>query len=207
MSRVRTVKSVEERREEIISAARELFITNGYKSTSVANIASELGVAQGLIFHYFKTKAALLYTVFDQIAAEEQAMTSEFLKSYDGKMVDCLAQVFQRGQPLGVHEELFADLADDPAILEYLRDKLVGLSVPMIKEVLERGNSDGSWSCDYPEQTAIFITQGFSGILKNYGEYDADLMQKAVHNIMLKLLNIDSLPSTVQSTIWHGKGE
>jgi len=78
MSRV--TKTAEKRRQEIMSTARRLFLQRGYSNTSVANIANELGVAQGLIFHYFKSKSALLYAVFDEVSQEKQQQVEAFLQ-------------------------------------------------------------------------------------------------------------------------------
>ena len=191
MSKVRTVKPVEERREEIISAARRLFLTNGYKNTSVSNIATELGIAQGLIFHYFKTKAALLYTIFDIIAAEQEQKTRQFFESYQGRVIDCMGAVFQMVQQTHGYEVLFADLTADPAVLEYLQDKLVHHVVPVVIDLIGRGNADGSWQCDYPQQTAVFMVHGLSGLLKSKTDYDAELLRQAIQSIVYRTLNIN----------------
>ncbi|MCL2631668.1 MAG: TetR/AcrR family transcriptional regulator [Coriobacteriia bacterium] len=193
MSRVRTVKPVEERRQDIITAARKLFLTNGYRNTSVAIIANELGIAQGLIFHYFKSKAQLLYTVFDEIAAEKQANLIEMLRTFEGQSIDCLEMFFQHGTLNEGYEELFTDLVEDPAIHEYLQDKLTSMSVPMITELIVRGNSDGSWQCDYPEQTAVFLISGLSGILRDHSNYEPNALKEALQSIMLRLLGTNKV--------------
>ena len=201
MSRSRIVKPVEERRQEILSTARRLFFMKGYKNTSVADIARELDIAQGLVFHYFKSKALLLYAVFDEIAAEEQEATKAFMTNHRGRAIDCLKLLFEQGSSNHGSEILFEDLADDPAICEYLQDKLSSRSLPLIHELIERGNNDGSWQCDYPAETAVFISQGFSGILKNHKDYDIDLMRAAMQNILVRLLGIDTAPN--QMTVWE----
>lgn len=50
----------EQRREEIISAAARLFCEKGYEGTSVRDIAREVGITEGLIYHYFPSKADLI---------------------------------------------------------------------------------------------------------------------------------------------------
>jgi len=49
-----------DRREAIISAARQLFAQRGYHATTTKDIARAAGVAEGTIFRYFPTKAELL---------------------------------------------------------------------------------------------------------------------------------------------------
>jgi AcrR family transcriptional regulator len=52
------------RRDRIVEAALELFATRGFEGTSTKAIALAAGVAEGLIFHHFETKEALLTEVF-----------------------------------------------------------------------------------------------------------------------------------------------
>jgi len=53
-----------EKQNIIIDAALTCFGTNGYKKTSISDIAAAAGVSKALIFHYFSTKKALyLYLI------------------------------------------------------------------------------------------------------------------------------------------------
>lgn len=53
-----------DKQKNIIDAALESFGTNGYKKTSVSDIAAAAGVSKATIFHYFGTKRALyLYLI------------------------------------------------------------------------------------------------------------------------------------------------
>lgn len=49
----------EKRREEILDAALDLFIRQGYAATKVSDIAQRVGMSVGLLFHYFASKEAL----------------------------------------------------------------------------------------------------------------------------------------------------
>jgi AcrR family transcriptional regulator len=53
----------DERRRQILLAAKKLFSTRGYDAVSSADIAAEAGVARGLINHYFGTKRDLYVEV------------------------------------------------------------------------------------------------------------------------------------------------
>jgi AcrR family transcriptional regulator len=53
------------RREQIIEAAIALFAQQGFDGTSTRQIAHSIGITEGLIFHYFPTKADLLSAVLE----------------------------------------------------------------------------------------------------------------------------------------------
>ena len=60
-SRVR----LEQREADIISAATDLFASDGFHATSTRKIAAAAGVSEGTVFHYFSTKNALLLAILD----------------------------------------------------------------------------------------------------------------------------------------------
>jgi AcrR family transcriptional regulator len=53
----------DQRRREILAAARRLFSERGFSAVSTSEIAAEAGVARGLINHYFGTKRELYLEV------------------------------------------------------------------------------------------------------------------------------------------------
>jgi AcrR family transcriptional regulator len=61
----RTVKVVEDRREQIMDAALRVFAKKGYARASNKEIAREAGITPGLIYHYFENKDALLKAIFE----------------------------------------------------------------------------------------------------------------------------------------------
>ncbi|QLY27545.1 TetR/AcrR family transcriptional regulator [Nocardia huaxiensis] len=54
------------RREQIIDEALKAFADNGYRNTSIAEIAERCGLSQPGLLHYFPNKAALLAAVLAQ---------------------------------------------------------------------------------------------------------------------------------------------
>jgi AcrR family transcriptional regulator len=50
-----------DRRQEILSAAREVFSEKGYESASMAVIAARVGVVEGAIYRHFPSKRDLLF--------------------------------------------------------------------------------------------------------------------------------------------------
>lgn len=67
---MRITKEPEERKQEILDTAMRLFYEKGYEKTSIADIAKEIGVAQGLCYRYFPSKEALFDCAIEQYADE-----------------------------------------------------------------------------------------------------------------------------------------
>jgi AcrR family transcriptional regulator len=66
-----------ERREQILKTALKLFAERGFDATSTRQIAKEAGIAEGLIFHYFPTKASLLTAILEDRLESRRAFRSE----------------------------------------------------------------------------------------------------------------------------------
>jgi AcrR family transcriptional regulator len=61
----RTPKVVDDRREQIITAAMHVFAQKGYARATTKDIASAAGITSGLIYHYFENKEALLKAIIE----------------------------------------------------------------------------------------------------------------------------------------------
>lgn len=61
-------KVKDERREQILAAALELFAKRGLVATRISDISAKTGMSQGLIYHYFKSKEeALIWLIRNAI--------------------------------------------------------------------------------------------------------------------------------------------
>ncbi|WOH38839.1 TetR/AcrR family transcriptional regulator [Thalassotalea fonticola] len=56
----------EERLAEIIKISHQMFVEKGYEATSMAEVANEIGIVEGTIYRYFKTKKDVLLVVLEK---------------------------------------------------------------------------------------------------------------------------------------------
>ena len=67
------------RRSEVIAGSASAFARRGYAETSVSELAAELGLATGAIYHYFSGKEDLLVAICDQLMEPLLERASELL--------------------------------------------------------------------------------------------------------------------------------
>ena len=74
-----------EKRENIIDAALEVFCNYGFSNTRMADIARKAGVSYGLVYHYFKRKEVLFDAIVEmlweklyRVLETQKASQSEF---------------------------------------------------------------------------------------------------------------------------------
>lgn len=78
-----------EKQQKIVDAALASFGANGYKKTSIRDIAAEAGISKAMIFHYFGTKKQLyLYLI--------EYCTNTFIREIKHKFNPCITDFFDR---------------------------------------------------------------------------------------------------------------
>ena len=70
MARVVKEKEYTVRRNAILDVAQRLIYTKNYEQMSLQDIAVELQISKGALFHYFPSKAALLEALIDRMLEE-----------------------------------------------------------------------------------------------------------------------------------------
>jgi TetR/AcrR family transcriptional regulator, cholesterol catabolism regulator len=78
------------RDQEVIDAAAKIFSARGYADASVQDIADELGILKGSLYHYIDTKEDLLFRLLEQVHEDVEAIMLEVATRHD---LDALARI------------------------------------------------------------------------------------------------------------------
>ena len=70
-------KSPDLRREEILDSTIRLVARKGFAAVTLRDVATDVGVAHGLLRHYFGDRDELIAAAFDRAAAEEMATATD----------------------------------------------------------------------------------------------------------------------------------
>jgi len=63
-------RTPEERRQDILVAARRVFARKGYYRTGIADIVTEVGIARGTFYRYYDSKRAVFQAVLEEMMGE-----------------------------------------------------------------------------------------------------------------------------------------
>ena len=66
-------------RQRVLDAAVDLFATQGYSATSVAQVIERAGLTKGGFYHHFASKDELLYEVYGDLITRQLAAMDEIL--------------------------------------------------------------------------------------------------------------------------------
>lgn len=83
-TQIKNADLVDKRRIQIVDAAVELFIANGFHKTTTREIARHSGISIGLLYEYVNSKEDILFLVCDAIHNEVENGVTEALGRYAG---------------------------------------------------------------------------------------------------------------------------
>ena len=164
----RITKDPEERKNEIIDAAEELFNTKGFEQTSVSDIVKRVGVAQGLFYYYFKSKEEILNAVLDRyisfiIQNSTRIVENDGLNAQQ-KLQLIIDGIFMLGKGKRNLTEYVHREKNSP-IHQLLTKKTVEHLTPLIAGIISQGVNDGVFDTQYPEEVVGILIPGFNDFL------------------------------------------
>lgn len=118
-----------ERRRQVLDAARDCFVRQGFRGASINDICAAAGIGPGLLYHYFSSKEALI----EAIAEHDIARTLDLLRAasshsdfIEGLLTEGLQELaspsFGLQGPLAA--EIFAEAGRNPRMASVLRGYL-----------------------------------------------------------------------------------
>lgn len=156
----RTVKDPEERRREILEAARKMFAEKGFEATSVSDIVKSLGIAQGTFYWYFDSKEDAYHEVAHDYADKRVAWMEDIAARTDLSAVEKLLEVLGSFSPIDEWEQAFVTRIHRPAeaaLHDHLMREMSRRLVPLLADVISQGVREGTFKTDYPGEAAAFI--------------------------------------------------
>jgi TetR/AcrR family transcriptional regulator, cholesterol catabolism regulator len=79
----RTVGAPRRRERDVLDAAVKVFYERGYSDATVQDVADELGILKGSLYHYIETKEDLLFQLVEEVHAQVQGILEE-VEAADG---------------------------------------------------------------------------------------------------------------------------
>ncbi len=156
---VRTVKKPEERRADIVKAARLLFQTRDYEQTTMQDVMQYLGIAKGTIYYYFKSKEELLEAVINDIVDERIEQMQTILATAGGNALDRLRALITAGNMTDENDEILTQLHHPANYGMHARLLAAALQkqAPLYAALFQQGCDEGLFQTDTPLETAEFI--------------------------------------------------
>lgn len=154
----------EDRKVRILAAAQRLLTRNGWRNTTLAQIAKEAGVSAAGLLHHFESKEQLLHAVVDARDLDDDTHADR-----SGDLIEQLARAGERvdraPELVGTYSVLLAENLTPDAPLH---DRLFArqrAAIDIVANLIRRGQESGRYRKDFdPALKAVQIVSLVNGM-------------------------------------------
>ena len=143
----------ENRREEILRAAQDLFHRQGYANTSLDDIARAVGIKREGVYYYFPNRTQILITIIKPLGLQLRDQVREILES-DASPEEKICQTVENHlmrfenrfaeSKITLRDDYFAENEDVLAEMQPIWDEYETLWVAIISEGQDKGAFDAA---------------------------------------------------------------
>ena len=196
----RSRMSAEQRREQIIAEALQLFAAQGLEGTRTRQIAQACGVSEGVLFHFFKSKSDLQQACFEHEMARTFSAEQAVDKDLESTLIHYAKLFLQenRERPNAFRFIMQTMLSQPEQSMQFHRARGTREYSGFIRNCLEQGRADGQLRAFDPE----FAADVFIGSL-----FFVSLMYEFFRPAKLNRMSVDAQARTVVAMFLNGLRE
>lgn len=178
MVKKRSNMKPEDRRNQILKVAENLFFSKGFEDTTISEIISEAGLSKGGFYHHFASKEELLLGIFAQMVDRIAEPMTATVADKSRSALDRLQSIYDlQGAMIKAtgakavtltHIQFYKD--SNAQFLAQFINSVADASIPFMTELIEDGQAEGVFTANDAFATATFITF----INSSYGRTLAD---------------------------------
>lgn len=157
-----------EKQQEIIEKAAQIFLRHGIKAVTMSELARELGISKKTIYAYFEDKNDLIKQIVEDKIGENRE-SCEAVKEDSKTAIDSLMRISEFAVKLltDIHSSVFYDLQkyhqDAWQVIDQHRNEFVRNQV---KKNVERGQDEGIYLSHLnPKTTASIYLSIINGVM------------------------------------------
>ncbi|NTW39161.1 MAG: TetR/AcrR family transcriptional regulator [Cellulomonadaceae bacterium] len=177
----RTVKAPDERRAEVLAAARALFAEQGVARTSISDVAARVGVTRGLVHHYVGTKDALVEEVLEGYIEEFVDAIREWdahreVGNIDKALADSVTLFRSHLQGRGGLRTDYPRI-DDAGLYVRFVDRAVDAMVECLRDTTVRAYAERHQiEIEHVDQTFTVLIHGLIGLARSRPQTSDDVL-------------------------------
>ena len=182
----------EQRRNDIVEAARQLYEERGLSRTSVKDIAERAGITRSLFYHYFPDKQAVTSAVLDDFVEDyiealsiwnDERMTGEIEQALDGVVRVLRVSVFE-----GSSFRRALDTRENAALYIEFINRVADRTARYIVDTTVRDYSElHSVSIVHLYETFYILILGICGYIRTH----QDVSDEVLKDIIAQSLHMD----------------
>lgn len=188
---MRDVKDAEERRNEILDVASELFEKKGFDATSTNDILEKVGIARGTLYYHFKSKEhimdALIERYNNRLLAAAKVIAEDQRIPVDERIIRVVMALNitnQGGQEIVEH----IHKPQNALMHQKIQRAIINGITPILTAIVREGIKEGVFNTPFPyecmEVVVVYASTIFDGDLVEMSDVERySRMQGFVFNV------------------------
>lgn len=139
-----------ERKQELLKIAYNMFLMKGYDNTSIDDIINEAKIAKGTYYYYFESKETTLEEVINMMINDEVTSAKEILKmpiSIPEKLVRIITSLSPKKNEQEIQNTL--NKKDNIVMHEKINNRIIEEAVPLLEQVVMEGIENKIFNCTH----------------------------------------------------------
>ncbi|MCM3292243.1 TetR/AcrR family transcriptional regulator [Paenibacillus sp. MER 180] len=201
---MRIVKEAEERRNEILDAADELFGLKGFDGASTNDILDKVGIARGTLYHHFKSKEDILDALIERYNVRLLGAAQDIAADKSIPVVERIIRVVMALNISGGSSKEIMEHIHKPqnALMHQKIQKVIINGVtPILAEIIREGIQEGMFNTPFPYECMEMIVIYANNVL------DDDVVELTDEERMLRMqafvYNIERLLGAAEGSLIH----
>ncbi len=157
---MRITKNANERKNEILDRAAELFAKQGFDGTSTNDILKSVGIARGTLYYHFPSKEAIM----DALIERQSLKLLDFAKAIaDDKNIAVAERIFRAVTSLNSLDESSIELMkhmhkpENSLMHQKMQKTIICGLTPILTDIVNEGISQGLFDTPFPYQSVEMI--------------------------------------------------
>lgn len=144
---------------KILEVSQRLFLEKGYDNTKIQDIADELGMTKGAIYHHFESKEEIMNKLGESMFIHNNPFeTVKKRKDLNGlEKMKLVIQLHQSDEQMVELTNQVLPLLENPQILAKMFESNYQNLLPYWLELIKEGQEDGSIKTDQPKELAELL--------------------------------------------------
>ncbi|WP_428897232.1 TetR/AcrR family transcriptional regulator [Parelusimicrobium proximum] len=156
---MRIIKKHDDRKNEIMNAAENLFNSKGYGATTINDILRATGIAKGTLYHYFQSKEQVMHDLIMRYVNRNADAVREIVSDTNMSAVEKL-RIMNTSEYTDTHKQhemTRIQKVDNAEMHLKILLEAVQTFTPLLTQVIEQGVKEGSFKTDYPYDSAELL--------------------------------------------------
>ncbi|WP_280771777.1 TetR/AcrR family transcriptional regulator [Salipaludibacillus daqingensis] len=186
---MRDGKERQDRKQEFLDTALELFYEKGYEKTTIKDIINQVGLSKGAFYHYFESKEDVIEQISETFAEEVIYQVRKLSERTD---MDAVEKINYSIKVIQQHKKQFKDKRkkiksafnseENLKLQKKIIDKLKASILPYYKKMLDEGLKDNLFDIPDSSEMAEFLLFIFDNLSKSIDVLEEDMLENKTLN-------------------------